>query len=56
MSLTKSWSLTERQKLSFNCSIYNITSSVRFAAFSVLPEIDVSCGFGKYSQRLRVRV
>jgi hypothetical protein len=52
MSLNKSWSFTERQKLSFNWSVYNITNSVRFDAFSVLPEIDVSGGFGKYSQTL----
>jgi hypothetical protein len=52
MSLNKSWSLTEKQKLSFNWSVYNITNSVRFDAFSVLPEIDVSGGFGKYSQAL----
>ena len=52
MSLTKSWNFTERQKLAFNWSVYNITNSVRFDAFSVLPEIDVSGGFGKYSQTL----
>ncbi len=52
MSLNKSWSFTERQRLSFNWSVYNITNSVRFDAFSVLPEIDVSGGFGKYSQTL----
>ena len=52
MSVTKSWSFTERQRLAFNWSVYNITNSVRFDAFSVLPEIDVSGGFGKYSQTL----
>jgi len=52
MSLTKSWNFTERQKLAFNWSVYNITNSVRFDAFSILPEIDVSGGFGKYSQTL----
>jgi hypothetical protein len=52
MALTKAWNFTERQKLSFNWSVYNITNSVRFDAFSVLPEIDVSGGFGKYSRTL----
>jgi len=32
--------------------VYNITNSVRFDAFSALPEIDVSGGFGKYSRAL----
>jgi hypothetical protein len=52
MSLNKSWNLTERQKIAFNWSVYNVTNSVRFDAFSVLPEIDISGGFGKYSKTL----
>jgi hypothetical protein len=31
---------------------FRVTNSVRFDAFSVLPEIDISGGFGKYSQTL----
>jgi hypothetical protein len=52
MSLNKSWNLPERQKIAFNWSVYNVTNSVRFDAFSVLPEIDISGGFGKYAKTL----
>jgi hypothetical protein len=52
LALTKSWSLTERTRLAFNWSVYNVTNSVRFDVFSALPEIDVAGGFGKYSATL----
>jgi hypothetical protein len=55
MSLHKSWNLTERQKIAFNWSVYNVTNLVRFDAFSVLPEIDISGGFGEYAKTLTRR-
>jgi hypothetical protein len=50
--LTSSGNRTLFWRGAFNWSVYNITNSVRFDAFSVLPEIDVSGGFGKYSSIL----
>jgi hypothetical protein len=52
LALSKTWSLTERQKLAFNWSVYNINNSVRFDIFSALPEIDINGSFGKFSQTL----
>ena len=52
MSLTKTWKIKERANLMFNWSVYNISNSVRFDAFSALPAIDSAASFGKYSQAL----
>jgi Carboxypeptidase regulatory-like domain len=52
MALRKSWNFTERQRLAFSWEVFNVTNSVRFDAFSALPEIDISGSFGKYSHTL----
>jgi hypothetical protein len=51
-ALRKTWQFTERQSLAFSWEVFNVTNSVRFDAFSALPEIDVSGSFGKYSHTL----
>jgi hypothetical protein len=51
-ALRKTWNITERQNLAFSWEVFNVTNSVRFDAFSALPEIDISGSFGKYSHTL----
>ncbi len=52
MSLSKSFTIHESQKLQFRWNVYNVTNSVRFDSFTAQPQWDVSNTFGNYSQTL----
>jgi hypothetical protein len=54
MALRKTWSITERQNLSFTYDVYNITNSVRFGfdGNQAASAIDTAGSFGSYNQTL----
>src|SRR5258708_5319505 len=52
MALRKTWSITERQRLSFSAEAFNITNSVRFDAANTFPVIDSASSFGTYANTL----
>jgi len=52
MALRKTWSITERQRLSFSAEAFNITNSVRFDAANTFPVIDTASSFGTYANTL----
>ncbi len=54
MNLQKAWTIphTERQQLQARWSVFNVTNSVRFDAYSMQDEWDVSSTFGNYTSTL----
>jgi hypothetical protein len=52
MNLAKSFTIRERHKLQFRWSVFNVTNSVRFDAYSMQDEWDESSSFGNYSSTL----
>jgi hypothetical protein len=54
MNLSKSWKIphTETHTLQLRWNVFNVFNSVRFDAYSVQDEWDVSSTFGNYSQTL----
>ena len=51
-ALRKTWSFTERQRLSFSAEAFNITNSVRFDAANTFPAIDTASSFGTFANTL----
>ncbi|HTU36211.1 MAG TPA: carboxypeptidase-like regulatory domain-containing protein [Candidatus Acidoferrum sp.] len=52
MNLQKAWNVTERQQLQARWSVFNVTNSARFDAYSMQDEWDVSSTFGNYTSTL----
>jgi hypothetical protein len=52
MNLAKTFSIRERHNLQFRWSVFNVTNSARFDAYSMQAEWDVPNTFGNYSQTL----
>lgn len=52
LNLAKTFTIRERNKLQFRWSVFNVTNSARFDAFSMQDEWDVPTTFGNYSQTL----
>jgi hypothetical protein len=54
MNLSKSWRIphTENHTLQFRWSAFNVFNSVRFDAFTVQDQVDISSTFGNYSATL----